>query len=91
MNNTTNTIPPSADLVSVIVPVYNVAAYLPGCLDSILAQSHSNLEIIVVDDGATDDSGKICDNYARKDSRIRVIHKTNSGLNFTITIIGPLK
>ena len=68
-------------LISVIVPVYNVAAYLPGCLDSILAQSHTNIEIIVIDDGSTDESGQICDDYALKDSRIRVIHKANGGLS----------
>lgn len=66
-------------LISVIVPVYNVETYLPKCLDSILSQTYDNMEIIVVDDGSTDTSGKICDNYANKDSRIKVIHKANSG------------
>ena len=68
-------------LLSIIVPVYNVAAYLPRCVDSILAQSHKNLEIFLVDDGSADDSGRICDTYAEKDHRIRVIHKENGGLS----------
>ena len=69
------------DLISVIVPVYNVEPYLCRCVDSILAQTYENLEIILVDDGATDRSGAICDEYARKDPRIRVIHKENGGLS----------
>ena len=68
-------------LISVIVPVYNVAAYLSRCVDSILAQTYENLEILLVDDGSTDDSGSICDEYGRKDPRIRVIHKENGGLS----------
>ena len=68
-------------LISVIVPVYNVETYLPRCVDSILAQTYENLEIILVDDGAKDHSGKICNEYAAKDSRIRVIHKPNGGLS----------
>ena len=68
-------------LLSVIVPVYNVEEYLPRCVDSILAQTYANLELILVDDGAKDQSGAICDDYARKDSRIRVIHKPNGGLS----------
>ena len=67
--------------VSVIVPVYNVAAYLPQCLDSILAQTLQETEIIVVDDGSTDNSPKICDEYAAKDERIQVIHQKNTGLS----------
>lgn len=66
--------------ISVIVPVYNVEALLPRCIDSILAQTKENIEILLVDDGATDSSGKICDDYAEKDKRIRVIHKPNGGL-----------
>lgn len=65
--------------VSVIVPIYNTAKYLPACLDSILNQTHQNLEIILVDDGSTDTSGQIADNYAKKDSRIKVIHQKNQG------------
>lgn len=68
-------------MISVIVPVYNVEAYLARCLDSILTQTYSNLEIILVDDGTKDSSGVICDEYAAKDSRIRVIHKENGGLS----------
>ena len=70
-----------APLISVIVPVYNVAEYLPECVDSICNQSYKNLEIILVDDGSTDNSGKICDEYAKKDLRIKVIHKENGGLS----------
>ena len=67
--------------VSIIVPVYNVESFLPQCLDSIIRQTHHNLEIILVDDGSRDQSGKICDEYARLDKRIRVIHQENSGLS----------
>ena len=67
-------------LISVIVPVYNVAPYIRSCLDSICAQSYRNLEIILIDDGSTDTSGRICDEYARRDTRIVVIHKQNGGL-----------
>lgn len=68
-------------LLSVIVPVYNVEEFLPRCVDSLLAQTYQNLEILLVDDGATDLSGRICDQYAAKDSRVRVIHKENGGLS----------
>lgn len=68
-------------LVSVVVPVYNVSSYLEQCLDSVVNQTYKNLEIILVDDGSTDDSGAICDRYAEKDSRIQVIHKENGGLS----------
>ena len=67
-------------MISVIVPVYNVVDYLPRCLDSIVGQTYRDLEIILVDDGSTDSSGKICDEYAMKDSRITVIHQKNKGL-----------
>lgn len=67
--------------ISVIVPVYNVEAYLNRCVDSILAQSFGQLEIILVDDGSTDRSPAICDRYAGQDERIRVIHKENGGLS----------
>ncbi|HEM4052972.1 TPA: glycosyltransferase [Streptococcus suis] len=69
------------ELVSVIVPVYNVEKYLSQCLDSIIHQTYKNLEIILVNDGSTDGSGKICDDYAAKDGRIKVIHKENGGLS----------
>ena len=68
-------------LVSVIVAVYNIEEYLPRCVDSILAQTYRNLEIILVDDGSKDQSGNICDSYAEKDRRIKVIHKKNGGLS----------
>ena len=69
------------NLISVIVPIYNVERYLRKCVDSILCQSYTNLEIFLVDDGASDNCGRICDEYALKDSRIRVIHKENGGLS----------
>lgn len=69
------------NLISIIVPVYNVENYLRKCVDSIINQSYKNLEIILVDDGSTDSSGKICDEYSLKDSRIKVIHKKNGGLS----------
>ena len=67
--------------ISVIIPVYNVEKYLKRCLDSVINQTYKNLEIILVDDGSTDNSGKICDEYAEKDKRIIVIHKENGGLS----------
>lgn len=67
-------------MISVIVPIYNVEKYLIKCVNSILSQSYSELEIILVDDGSPDNCGKICDELAKKDSRIRVIHQKNSGL-----------
>lgn len=67
-------------LISVIVPIYNVAQYLHQCINSIINQTYKNLEIILVDDGSTDESGKICDEYAQKDNRIIVIHQNNKGL-----------
>ena len=64
-------------LISVIVPVYKVEAYLPRCLDSILGQTWEELEVILVDDGSPDRCGEICEEYARKDPRVQVIHKPN--------------
>lgn len=69
------------ELISVIVPIYNVEKYLKRCVDSILNQTYKNVEIILIDDGSTDNSGKICDEYALKDTRIKVIHKENGGLS----------
>jgi len=69
------------NLVSIIVPVYNVEKYIKKCLESIIGQTYSNLEIILVDDGSLDNSGKICDAYSLIDNRIRVIHKKNGGLS----------
>ena len=68
-----------SDLISVIIPVYNVQGYLPACLDCVCGQTYENLEIILVDDGSTDRSGAICQEYAQKDQRIRVLHKANGG------------
>lgn len=67
--------------LSIIVPVYNVEQYLPRCIDSILAQTFTDFELILVDDGSSDNSGKICDEYAEKDTRIIVIHKENGGVS----------
>ena len=66
-------------MVTVIIPVYNVEMYLPLCINSILNQTYQNLEIILIDDGSTDDSPGICDTYALKDNRIKVIHQQNQG------------
>lgn len=68
-------------LLSVIVPVYNVENYLSRCVDSILSQSGVTLEVLLVDDGSTDASGKICDSYVARDGRVKVIHKENGGLS----------
>lgn len=68
------------ELISVIVPVYNVRPYLEKCFDSIARQSYQNLEIILVDDGSTDGSGDLCEDLSQRDGRVRVIHKKNGGL-----------
>lgn len=68
-------------LISVIVPIYNVASYLPQCIESLQQQSYSPLEIILIDDGSTDNSGDIAERYAKKDQRINVFHKDNGGLS----------
>lgn len=68
-------------LISVIVPVFKVEAFLPRCVESILNQTYRNIEIILVDDGSPDECPKICDDYAKKDKRIQVIHKKNGGLS----------
>ena len=65
--------------ISIIVPIYNTEKYIKKCVDSILNQTHKNLEIILVDDGSPDNCGKICDTYEKKDNRVKVIHKKNSG------------
>ena len=71
----------SKSLISVIVPIYNVEKYLERCVDSIVNQTYRNLEIILVDDGSPDNCPKMCDDFAKKDSRIRVVHKKNGGLS----------
>ncbi len=71
----------SSPLISIIVPVYNVEQWLPRCIDSLMTQTYQNIEIILSNDGSSDGSGNICDEYARKDGRIRVIHKENQGVS----------
>lgn len=68
-------------LITVIVPVYNVEKYIAECIESILKQSYSNIELLLVDDGSSDNSGKICDYYATIDKRIRVFHQSNQGVS----------
>ncbi len=68
-------------LISIIVPVYNAEPYLPACIESILNQTLTNFELILINDGSTDDSGAICDAYTQKDRRIRVVHKSNGGVS----------
>ena len=68
-------------LVSVIIPVYNVEKYLEECVNSVINQTYKNIEVILVDDGSTDSSGDICDEYVMFDSRISVLHKANGGLS----------
>lgn len=68
-------------LISIIIPVYNVEPYLQECVDSVLQQTYKNLEVILVNDGSTDLSGQICDEYIEKDPRVKVIHKENGGLS----------
>ena len=68
-------------LISIIIPVYNVAAYLKNCLESVLNQTYRNLEVILIDDGSTDGSGEICDNAALQDTRVRVLHQKNAGVS----------
>ena len=69
------------ELISVIIPVYNISPYLERCIDSVIGQTYTNLEILLVDDGSTDESGMICDRYAHIDERIQVFHKKNGGLS----------
>ena len=68
------------EIISVIVPVYNAELYISNCIESILNQTYSKLQIILVDDGSKDNSGKICDQYAAQDKRIEVFHTPNNGL-----------
>ena len=70
-------------MISVIVPIYNVEEYLPTCIESILNQTYKDLEILLIDDGSTDNSGKICDEYAKQDKRCIVIHQQNKGVSAT--------
>ena len=71
------------DLISIIVPVYNVSDYQKECIESIIRQTYTNLEILLINVGSTDTSGQICDSYANKDKRIKVIHQANQGLSIS--------
>ena len=75
-----NSLENDKDLISIIVPIYNTEEYVGECIQSIISQTYKNIEIILVNDGSKDNSGKICDEYAKKDSRIIVIHKENTGV-----------
>ena len=66
-------------MLSIIIPIYGVEKYLRDCIDSVLAQTYKDIEVILVDDGSPDRCGEICDEYARSDSRVTVIHKENGG------------
>lgn len=68
-------------MISIIVPIYNVEKYLRKCIDSILSQTYSDFEVLLIDDGSKDQSGEICDEYAARDSRVRVFHKENGGVS----------
>ena len=68
-------------LISIIIPVYNVEKYLAKCVESVINQTYKKIQIILIDDGSTDNSGKICDDFKLKDNRIEVIHKKNGGLS----------
>ena len=67
--------------ISVIIPVYNTEMYLRRCIDSVLAQTYQDFELLLIDDGSKDSSGAICDEYAAKDARVRVFHKENGGVS----------
>lgn len=71
----------SNELISIIIPIYNTERYLHKCIDSVINQKYKNIEIILVNDGSTDNCGKICDKYAKEDRRIKVIHKKNQGVS----------
>ena len=71
------------ELVSIIIPVYNVEKYVEECVESVIKQTHENIEILLLDDGSTDGSGLLCDELSKRDNRIKVIHKANEGLGIT--------
>lgn len=77
-NNLNNS---QASLVSIIIPIYNVELYLRDCIESVIRQTYKNLEIILINDGSPDNSGSICEEYAKRDARIKVVHKNNGGLS----------
>ena len=66
--------------IGIVVPVYNVGMYLERCITSVLNQTYKNIELVLVDDGSTDNSGKICDDYEKRDGRVHVIHQDNHGV-----------
>ena len=68
-------------LISIVLPIYNVEKYIEKCMDSVLNQTYKNIEVILVDDGSPDRCPKICEEYAKKDNRIKVVHKENGGLS----------
>ena len=68
-------------LISIIIPVYNVETYISNCIESILNQTFKDFELLLIDDGSIDESGRLCDNYKKKDSRINVIHTKNQGVS----------
>ena len=70
-------------LISIVIPVYNVERYIERCVDSVLCQTYKNIEILLINDGSTDNSGFLCEKLANKDSRIKVFHKINEGLSAT--------
>jgi len=74
------------DKISIIIPIYNAELYIKRCIDSVIGQTYKNLEILLIDDGSTDNSGKICDEYAGKDERIRVFHKRNEGVSTALNV-----
>jgi len=79
MNNSFNSLNLAEGMVSIIIPVYNAEKYLQRCVESAIGQTYANIEILLIDDGSTDDSGNLCDEYALNDRRIKVIHKKNGG------------
>ena len=68
-------------MISIIVPIYKAEVFLPRCIDSVIAQTYTNWDLLLVDDGSPDKSGKICEEYSRKDARIKVYHKQNGGVS----------
>jgi len=74
------------DKISIIIPVYNVEPYIRKCLDSVIGQTHKNLEILLINDGSSDAGGKICDEYAAGDSRLKVFHQANGGLSAALNV-----
>src|SRR6218665_1159229 len=68
-------------IISIIIPIYNMEQFLERCLDSVVNQTYTSLEIILINDGSTDSSGDICDTYAKEDNRIKVIHQVNAGVS----------